>query len=267
MPLSKLQSRVVYLTPSILNHLGAEVIVRINELFDNNRYEYELRGKKILFEYTDKTGFHLYRNLISGDVLTFEGTNIKMLEFSGSKDSFIDIGAHYGIYSVVVGTLNPDSEIYCFEPNDFNRRMVQHQLQINDIRAEVRPEVVSETAGTITFYESDENGSQSHSATKSEMTVKEVEKDAVSIGEFIQYNDLHRPFLKIDAEGEEQKIIRDLVQLDGRDISGILEVHPRMLEPDESEEQILRLFDDHGYHWEELDAPSISQPQYYFQKQ
>jgi hypothetical protein len=67
-------------------------------------------------------------------------------------------------------------------------------------------------------------------------------------------------FVKIDAEGEEVNILRDLCRVPDCSISGIVDVHEDRLE--DGKQSIERLFDENGFQYERIEHARV--PVYYF---
>jgi FkbM family methyltransferase len=150
---------------------------------------------------------------------------LKYLDSSPNLDAFIDVGAHYGTYSVVGGQLNPEAITYSFEPDQYNRSVLREVLNINNISAEVRSEVVTDESGEVPFYLDESSGSESHTISSNKQ-FKKVIKDSISLSEFIENNDMKRVYIKIDAEGGEEKILQDIFPSTIQHIEGIVEIHP-----------------------------------------
>jgi FkbM family methyltransferase len=212
--------------------------------------------------------FRFFRNkLIGGE--TSEGIPLALFE-DIDVDLMIDIGAHFGLYSVIMGHLNTNTELHCFEPNERNREILRKNLQQNKINADVHSEVVSGENSRIPFFESrSDSHSVSHGTSKPVEGSKENMKNSVKISEFINNSGSSSVFLKIDAEGEEYTILKDIFEdTECGHIKGIVEVHPMKLgEKDTSD--IITLFDEHceSYTFISDTTPNqdFSFPAYYFE--
>lgn len=263
MVLGRRQKKAISFLPHFINRLGATTYIKMMEYVGKNKYKYQIQDHEIVFEYLDKKGLHIYRNLINENSIMYDGKSIESLKFNGNREAFIDVGAHYGIFSVIVGVLNESLDMYCFEPNNYNRQMLTHQLKLNGVKADIRPEVVTDVAGRKPFYQVSGVGGEGHSTHK-QKNAERVEKNAISISDFIDKESIYKPFIKIDAEGEEQKIIKDLISINGVDIAGLVEIHPDKLDSTESEEKILELLKKSGFTLEKI--ISGPRPEYYFKR-
>jgi FkbM family methyltransferase len=254
--------------PSSLNRFAGVAYIHTQTALDRNRYTYELDNNTVCFEYRNIEEFLFFRDLIADRTIIHDEVDTAIFDFDRDFDAFIDIGAHFGTYSAIVGMLNPGMEIYCFEPNEYNRETLTHTMAINGIEATISGEVVSGTTGELSFYEKTGEGALGHSTTDVDQAV-ETTKQSVALSDIIDRAGLERPFLKIDAEGEEAKIVRDFLANTSLDfVAGIVSVHPDKLNTGESEKGIVSLLEDYGYTCEFLDDSSKPddppRPEYYF---
>jgi len=171
--------------------------------------------------YTRKSATY-HRGAVS-DGQTREGAPLSYLDVDVER--IIDIGAYYGLYTVLLARLNPETPIVAFEPDDHSRQVCQDVVAVNEIGAAVRPQVVAGEAGTVTFYEAPMPGSQGHTLTPT-AAHDPVEKDAVTLSDEVA--DVDSAFVKLDAEGGEWAILRELLPADRR-VQGLVELHPDKL--------------------------------------
>lgn len=176
----------------------------------------------------------------------------------GRVDALIDVGSHHGIYSVLLQKLNPDAQLYSFEPDDHNREILTEVLSENGIDAEIDHRVVSDETGSMTFYVDENQGSESHSIARSSGFTA-IEKESVALSEFFVANGIEQAFVKIDAEGAELGILRDLFADPPEHLEGIVEFHPDKLS--EPVEVGVRLFEDHCREVEFLADTSPTHPE------
>jgi len=232
-------------------------------LLNKNRFKFWWKDKEIKIWYTEDQ-FYALRGLINEGVITNE--NIPLSVFDQSEiDVAIDVGAHIGIYSVILAKLNPTCDIYCFEPNKNNRRVLNRFLEINDVTAVIRKEIVSGKSGESDFYIDPSSRSQRHSTTSVEGFKKE-KHTTISLSEFLNNKQINSVFIKIDAEGEEESIVPDLVKSDIDSVAGIVEFHPdKMSKP---VDDILSQFPENGWNHrfvsESVQSSKNSRPIYYF---
>lgn len=102
--------------------------------------------------------------------------------------------------------------VYAYEPDDHNRS-----------------EVVMDRSGRIPFSKSD--NAEGHSIKDHHEDHNIVQKRSTSISRFLQKRkDLNKIFVKIDAEGAEKQILRDLFKNTGCPMEGIVEFPPEKMD-------------------------------------
>lgn len=187
-------------------------------------YRFEYRGEQYQFEPTPETAW-TFRDAVSGGVLRHENVSLDLLADAGMADRIIDVGAHNGLYTVLLRKLNPEAHIVAFEPERRNREICRRVLLANNVDAAVRREVVADHGGNVTFYVAPEHGSESHTLTPTP-GFEAVSKPAAALS--TELRDVDSAWLKIDAEGGEWPILRDLFTADA-DLAGLVELHPEKL--------------------------------------
>ncbi len=128
--------------------------------------------------------------------------------FVGPDMNCIDIGANYGCYTLAMArATGVDSKVWAFEPTGLTARCLRRTLGANGIKnVELIPAALSDHTGTAMFYHqgsSETNTLQKPDSAISSEEVRVSTLDAMA-GE-LAWPDID--FLKIDAEGAEEKII------------------------------------------------------------
>lgn len=222
---------IAKLLPKRFKKFLAPFYYRFQIILGNNVEIFDYNGELLEVYYTLDTASQ-FRELIEDGKMRSEGIPLDYLDCDPHLDAFVDIGAHFGTYSVIGSRLNPEAEIYSFEPNDYNRSVLKTVLEENNISAEIRSEVVAGHSGTRTFYVDESTGSQSHTIHPTEgFTKRNIE--SISLSDFFSKHNFDRIFTKIDAEGGEAEILKDITSLE-QDlvIEGIVEFHPDKTEND-----------------------------------
>ena len=146
-----------------------------------------------------------------------EPETIKWIDEFKTNKVFWDIGANIGIYSIYAG-LNPNLNIYAFEPASNNFNLINQNIKINKMDEKISALSVAFTDQTqiSTFYMSDlETGSAHHSfgepvnqfGGKLNYQFKQS-MIAYSIDDFLSTFDIPFPnYVKIDVDGIEHQII------------------------------------------------------------
>lgn len=225
--------------------------ISIQDLFGTPEHRFTYEANEFRFPYTNADEFFVYKDSIE-DGFTEENIPVSELELSSDFDAQLDIGAHYGVYSVILGVLNPTIPLHSFEPSEESSRILSRTLRKNGVSAKIHEKVVSNSPGTTDFFEAeDERLSQTH-GTKlpSGDGYAKKTKQTVSIADFLKRQSIQHPFIKIDAEGEESSIVQDLfteAELDG--VKGIVEIHPDKME-NATKDDVLTLIENEGGDYE-----------------
>ena len=114
-----------------------------------------------------------------------------------------DIGAHAGFHSVFCGLLVGGSgRVFAFEPNPISRDSLEGQIRLNrTLRVEAIPYALSDTVGLADFDATQGSQSRITSTGKSKVAMKTLDS-LVPV-------ELPIPdVIKIDVEGEEEKVLR-----------------------------------------------------------
>jgi len=130
----------------------------------------------------------------------------------GAGDTYIDIGANYGIFSILASrVVGPQGRVICFEPNPQVHRVLQAMLAINHItNCEALNLALSDAAGALTL-----SGADEHTGT---FTLRPLEAAAQSVQvQAVRGDDIFAPMelrgrvlMKIDTEGFEHHVLRGL---------------------------------------------------------
>lgn len=202
--------------------------VNITRFFDRNFETFEYEEKSYRMYYTAPT-VGMIRNLVVDGEVTRERIPLSAIDAAKPVDAVIDVGAHIGLYSVLLQRLHSDAELYAFEPADDNRTVLTGLLDANGISGTISDEVVSGETGSITFHEHLDEQSESHSTTAGDDFIA-VEKTCIALSDLSKREEIDSAFVKIDAEGEESAIIDDLMTTNLNYLEGIVELHPDKLD-------------------------------------
>ncbi len=206
-----------------------------------------------------------FNSCIRDGAVAHEDIPVSLFDLSDEYEVLIDVGAHFGIYSVLLGALN-DGDLLCFEPDPDNADILAENLRENGIRARIDSRIVSDYDGHVSFYRGRSRVSHSHSTTKVDARgpVERTERECVALSTVLEDYPIvpETVFVKIDAEGEEERILRDLIECTSVSrLSGLVELHLDVL--DDQGTAIRSLFDDEGFSYRVVDE-SDERPVYYF---
>lgn len=147
---------------------------------------------------------HTWKVMVQED---FEPLEKKIIvEHLDKIDSFVDIGAHVGYYTCLVGTKR-NIPIFAFEPNPHNIQSLRKNIEINNVKAEVFNEALSDEVGTGDMMGDDASGT----IVTSSMALQPLTKASVKINKLDSFNGripvTKSMFVKIDTEAAEYKVL------------------------------------------------------------
>lgn len=123
----------------------------------------------------------------------------------------LDIGAHLGLFSVVMARLvGPEGRVFCFEPTERTRRALQRTIRLNHCEdiVEVRSEAVTQTTGTAIFHQTGEILSNANSLIHTDRSRHGTKVNTISVDGFVRDRKLQIGCMKIDVEGAEIDLLR-----------------------------------------------------------
>jgi FkbM family methyltransferase len=138
---------------------------------------------------------------------------IKTLE---QTDCFVDVGAHFGYYTMLAAACAEQGKVYAFEgsPQNFNLLSLNTAGTAN---IKIYNKLVSTHTGKAHIYEFPTNYSEYNSPYLEQYTsqpwyreeeVKKTSIDAISLDDFIKETQITPRVIKIDAEGSEFDILK-----------------------------------------------------------
>jgi len=123
----------------------------------------------------------------------------------------LDIGANYGLYSTAIANnLGEKGKLWCFEPTQNTADALRNTIKENNLddRVELIQAGLSDHSGYATFFTSD--NAEMNSLTESSDTSGEKQTIELQTLDqcFEKYKWKSLDFIKLDAEGEELKILK-----------------------------------------------------------
>ena len=135
------------------------------------------------------------------------------------SDTFVDIGAHYGYFTLLGAQLVGDQgRVYAFEASPVTYGILSENCSALD-RIEHFNLAVSDKEGTLSFYEFPNLYSEYNSLLVeqyveenwfSDFTPKEIQINSICIDIFFTQNEIQPKVIKIDVEGAEDRVIRGM---------------------------------------------------------
>lgn len=146
-------------------------------------------------------------------------------------DHVIDIGAHIGLMSVVLGKIvGNNGKVYSFEPSPLTFSILKETIKLNKLTHIISPinKAVSISNGEIQFNADFENVSNSIVLYENNKNHKKISVTTTTIDSFIIKENINiLNFIKIDAEGVELDVLKGAKETLKRfNCSMILALHP-----------------------------------------
>lgn len=139
-----------------------------------------------------------------------------MIQHLQSGDTFVDIGAHFGYFSLLASVLvHKNGSIYSFEASKSTFQLLQKNTE-NQANIHLFNQAISNSNEYITFYQFpvmySEYNSMEVDQFKKEGWFKKfkpeaIEIESITMDQFILKNKLNPKIIKIDVEGAEDKVI------------------------------------------------------------
>ncbi len=158
-----------------------------------------------------------------------------LLNLSKDNTIFIDIGAHFGFYTLLIGSKRKNNKIVAFEPVPENFDILKKNIELNDIKnVDVYNLAVSNKCETTKFNVAEHSCSSGFYHHPLSETVKTIDVEALTIDDFLRGSDISHDLpviIKIDTEGH------DLIVLEGmketlksiEDVKLFIELNPKCL--------------------------------------
>ena len=124
------------------------------------------------------------------------------------NDVVIDVGAHIGLFTIYASQFCTNGKIYSFEPVIENYQLLLENIQLNNLNCVTSfNQAVSNSNDSIDlFLNNDESGHSMFSKSSKSIII-----DSISLQKFFDEHQIkHCNFLKLDCEGAEYEIIKNL---------------------------------------------------------
>ena len=172
-------------------------------------------NKKIVFR-TNQTNY-LTKLLFWNREKDFEYTQIFM-ELIKKFETFIDVGANIGYYSILGAKINPNLNVISFEPSVGPMIYLSENIRINKLEEQISVEVIalSDQIGKVDFNEirnkkfpSIYNLSGEHNLeTKPDKAHHKIKVESDTLDRYTVSKNLAKiDLIKLDTEGNENKIL------------------------------------------------------------
>jgi FkbM family methyltransferase len=124
------------------------------------------------------------------------------------NDVVIDVGAHIGLFTIYASQFCTNGKIYSFEPFVNNYELLLENIKLNNLdNVKSFNQAISNSNESIKLFLNDDESGHSIFSQSS----KSIIVDSISLQKFFDENQIkHCNFLKLDCEGAEYEIIKNL---------------------------------------------------------
>lgn len=149
-----------------------------------------------------------------------------LMESLKETDTFVDVGANWGYYSLLVASKFQEVDIYGFEPHPTNYEIFNRNIKLNQFGSAIKsfPIALSRRGGESILNVGESAGD--HSLENGPFDTIETETvETKRMDEVVETLDV----VKIDVEGAELKVLEGMGGLLNEARSVALELHPRVI--------------------------------------
>ncbi len=136
-------------------------------------------------------------------------TNRLAQELVGAGDTFIDIGANVGFYTLTMATIHPGLQIVAFEPNPKNYSLLQGNVAANKFKnISCEPMAMSDTEGVATLFLSESDMSASLQPGFETQAAPPISVPTTTVDHYLAWHPAQgRIVIKVDVEGHEEQFL------------------------------------------------------------
>jgi FkbM family methyltransferase len=137
-------------------------------------------------------------------------TTLVLQELVGAGDTFIDVGANIGFYSLVLSVSRPGLQVVAFEPNPKAHELLKANAAANDLRQICcAPLAISDTTGTARLHLSASDMSASLRRDFDFHPADTVAVRTTTLDDYLRHAETRgRLVIKVDVEGHEAAFFR-----------------------------------------------------------
>lgn len=195
-----------------------------------DEYEVKIHGRKITFSTKDLYSGRWFYPRYATEIHEPKATAL-FARLSQRSEDIIDVGANLGWYTCIAARISTGT-VHAFELDKDNARLLNNNIKINSYQnVEVKSMAVSNTESTIRYWKKRKSASVDYSfAGETEEYEEYVETEATTLDRYSKSACSSVDLLKIDVEGEEQKVLKGAQKMIQKFFPHILlEVHPSQL--------------------------------------
>ena len=201
--------------------------------------QYKLLGKKVNY-LSFKTLFILYSEIFIGLEYYFKSQN--------KQPFIIDCGSNMGMSILFYKYLYPDAEIIGFGPDIHAYNVLSKNVLDNKLsNTTVHQKALADKAGVINFFYDSDNVSALHMSIMEERESKStIEVECTTLSQYINKT---VDFLKLDIEGAETLVMRDLNSSDKLKFikNMVIEYHHHIVKDEDNLSETLSILEQNGF--------------------
>jgi FkbM family methyltransferase len=168
------------------------------------------------------------------------------------KDTFIDVGANIGVFSLLAASKINQGKVYAFEPLALPLQRLQENSFLNNFHSSIIPFnfVISEHNGMINFEEHPASEESAISLQEHSSSSKIQKYKTITLDNFIKQKSLKAiKLLKIDVEGAELSVLKGATKaLENQRVQMILvELNPQSQQYGYTQTQTLEFLQKHQF--------------------
>jgi FkbM family methyltransferase len=198
----------------------------------------------------DRKQTAVQRQLRRGGLASYEpstqATLLGLAEVTPRPAVFLDIGAHLGLYSALIGSIFPEVDVRAFEPTPETAAIARRLATVNGLSLRVEELAVAASPGTAQLFISDKAETSNSMAPGFRESSQTVEVVVTTIDEYCHQHDVQPSFIKIDVETLEAEVLRGGTETFRRTRPAVVcEILPA--DHHESLDEVLTSMNDLGY--------------------
>jgi len=187
----------------------------------------DMRFKGVMKVKLDNKKFHLYNpgfTTIENELFWngsdgWEKISMRLWkQLAKESNCILDIGANTGVYSLVASTINPDAEVFAFEPVKRTSSLMLKNLELNpNLKIKLIEKAVSNEDGVSIFY--DVPTESQYSASLNNEMLSEISNrisydvEVVQLDNFEELANKKIDLIKLDVEMHEPEAIEGMINL------------------------------------------------------
>ncbi|HUR99724.1 MAG TPA: FkbM family methyltransferase [Pyrinomonadaceae bacterium] len=214
---TKLNSRYLklnYLERALFHALFSRAFRDVPNSLQDGEWLVEFRGKQLRMPLRSSS---MWLDWDSASAITGHDIDVKaayeaLLEGNPPPRVFFDIGTNYGTHSLLM--LSQGMQVVSFEPNPACHEFFKQMCELNDVAPVIEGAAVGDVPGKAEFWFPAHDtwlGSMVNSTKEQlegEFDLEKIDVRVTTVDEFVAKTGIEPDVIKIDTEGNEEKVLR-----------------------------------------------------------